>query len=129
MADILLRLRVKDLVNCRRVSKLWLSIIDDPHFIDSQLECALSNPSNSTLFLHEVGRIGYEQKACGFGYDELLDDYKFVSILETRSDDPHNMNPSYTAEIYPLQIGGTTFLCPWGVFWQLVALGYLERSF
>ncbi|CAN0897113.1 F-box protein CPR1 [Linum grandiflorum] len=179
MADILLRLRVKDLVNCRRVSKQWRSIIDDPHFIGSQLECALSNPSNSTLFLHdrktqtqfwkpknasdislffsnptgnepsfgrligschglvcfslsnhprnpdfvilnpstrerytltnpskEVGRIGNKLKACGFGYDELLDDYKVVRILETRSDDFYNMNPSYTAEIYGVRSKG-----------------------
>ncbi|CAN0915551.1 hypothetical protein LINGRAHAP2_LOCUS29201 [Linum grandiflorum] len=49
MADILLRLRVKDLVSCRRVSKQWLSIIDDPHFICNQR--SLSKNSNSVLFL------------------------------------------------------------------------------
>ncbi|CAN0897154.1 F-box protein CPR1 [Linum grandiflorum] len=58
MANILLRLRVKDLVNCRRVSKQWLSIIDDPHFIRSQLECALSANSNSALFVKQGAGAG-----------------------------------------------------------------------
>ncbi|CAN0897156.1 F-box protein CPR1 [Linum grandiflorum] len=61
MANILLRLRVKDLVNCRRVSKQWLSIIDDPHFIRSQLECALSTNSNSALFVHDMESFSYSR--------------------------------------------------------------------
>ncbi|CAN0897155.1 F-box protein CPR1 [Linum grandiflorum] len=51
MVDILLRLRVKDLVNCRRVSKQWLSIIDDPDFVHRQLHGSLS--TNSILFLQD----------------------------------------------------------------------------
>ncbi|CAN0896945.1 F-box protein CPR1 [Linum grandiflorum] len=54
MANILLRLRVKDLVICRRVSKQWLLIIDDPHFIGSQLRQSLSTNSNSAVFIHDI---------------------------------------------------------------------------
>ncbi|CAN0896663.1 F-box protein CPR1 [Linum grandiflorum] len=53
MANILLRLRMKDLFSCRCVSKQWLSIIEDPDFIRSQRECALSRNSNSVLFLQD----------------------------------------------------------------------------
>ncbi|CAN0897112.1 F-box/kelch-repeat protein At3g06240 [Linum grandiflorum] len=53
MANILLRLRVKDLVNCRRVSKQLLSIIDDPHFIRTQREFAHSTNSNCALFIYD----------------------------------------------------------------------------
>ncbi|CAN0897032.1 F-box protein CPR1 [Linum grandiflorum] len=51
MSDIILRLDFKDLVRCRRVSKQWRSVIDDPLFIRSQLEFALSTNSNSALFI------------------------------------------------------------------------------
>ncbi|CAN1160928.1 F-box protein CPR1 [Linum perenne] len=53
MVNILLRLRVKDLVSCRRVSKQWLSIIDDPHFISRQLQRSISTNSNAALFLQD----------------------------------------------------------------------------
>ncbi|CAN0897157.1 F-box protein CPR1 [Linum grandiflorum] len=67
MTNILLRLRVKDLVSCRRVSKQWLSIIDDPHFIRCQLECSLSTNTNAALFLqHGRAHIFYwRQKLVG----------------------------------------------------------------
>ncbi|CAN0897110.1 F-box protein CPR1 [Linum grandiflorum] len=55
LVDILLRLKVKDLVNCKCVSKKWLSIIDDPHFIRSQLGRSLSTYSNSILFIQQHG--------------------------------------------------------------------------
>ncbi|CAN1351315.1 F-box protein CPR1 [Linum perenne] len=53
MVSILLRLKVKDLVHCRRVSKYWLSIIDDPQFISLQLERSVSTNSNAALFLQD----------------------------------------------------------------------------
>ncbi|CAN1351311.1 F-box protein CPR1 [Linum perenne] len=51
--NILIRLSVKDLVRCRRVSKRWLSIIDDPHFISRQLQRSISTNSNVALFLQD----------------------------------------------------------------------------
>ncbi|CAN0862700.1 F-box protein CPR1 [Linum grandiflorum] len=84
MANILLRLRAKDLVNCKRVTKLWMSIIDDPNFIGSQLECALSTNSNSAIFLQESPSDDYSLLAYGFGYDKSSDDYKVVRIVETK---------------------------------------------
>ncbi|CAN1160929.1 F-box protein CPR1 [Linum perenne] len=51
--NILIRLSVKDLVRCRRVSKRWLSIIDDPHFISRQLQRSISTNSNAALFLQD----------------------------------------------------------------------------
>ncbi|CAN0928524.1 F-box protein CPR1 [Linum grandiflorum] len=54
MVDILQRLTVKDLVNYRSVSKQWLSIIDNPDFIRSQLHGSLStNSPNSILFIKD----------------------------------------------------------------------------
>ncbi|CAN0897114.1 Putative F-box protein At3g16210 [Linum grandiflorum] len=53
MVDILRRLRIKDLVSYRRVSKQWLAIIDDPDFIRSRVRHSLSVNSNSTLFLQD----------------------------------------------------------------------------
>ncbi|CAN1160927.1 F-box protein CPR1 [Linum perenne] len=53
MVNILMRLCVKDLVSCRRVSKQWLSIIDDPHFISRQLQCSISTNSNAALFVQD----------------------------------------------------------------------------
>ncbi|CAN1219581.1 F-box protein CPR1 [Linum perenne] len=55
MANILLRLRVNDLVRCRRVSKFWLSVIDDPDFISRQLQLSISTNSNAALLLQERG--------------------------------------------------------------------------
>ncbi|CAN1160930.1 F-box protein CPR1 [Linum perenne] len=53
MANILLRLCVSDLVRCRRVSKKWLSIIDDPHFISRQLQRSISTNCNAALYLQD----------------------------------------------------------------------------
>ncbi|CAN1351314.1 hypothetical protein LINPERPRIM_LOCUS42499 [Linum perenne] len=53
VADILLRLRVNDLIRCRRVSKQWLSIIDDPHFISRQLQLSISTNTNAALYLQD----------------------------------------------------------------------------
>ncbi|CAN0862266.1 F-box protein CPR1 [Linum grandiflorum] len=53
MVDILRRLSIKDLASFRRVSKQWLTIIEDPDFIRSQLHRSLSANSNSTLFLQD----------------------------------------------------------------------------
>ncbi|CAN1143813.1 F-box protein CPR1 [Linum perenne] len=53
ITNILLRLRVKDLFTCRCVSKLWLLIIDDPHFISLQLQRSISTNSNAALFLQD----------------------------------------------------------------------------
>ncbi|CAN1161576.1 hypothetical protein LINPERHAP2_LOCUS24006 [Linum perenne] len=76
MANILLRLRVNDLVRCRRVSKFWLSVIDDPHFISRrQLQLSISTNSNAALLLQKEERVGDKVKAYGFGYDESSDDY------------------------------------------------------
>ncbi|CAN1217677.1 F-box protein CPR1 [Linum perenne] len=53
LANILIRLRVNDLVRCRRVSKQWLSIIDDPHFISRQLQRSISTNCNAALYLQD----------------------------------------------------------------------------
>ncbi|CAN0862272.1 F-box protein CPR1 [Linum grandiflorum] len=184
--NILLRLRVRDLVNCRRVSKHWLSVIDDPQFIRRKLHLSLSTNSNFALFRQQrkaeptvlyssddTSSISFsnpiqcdsrpmwlmgschglvcftlfnyphdfiivnpstgehhtlsinpitaldELKACGFGYDELLDDYKMVRILETRSD-PQSENRSYIAEIYGVRSKGllTTIPLPSTADWS-----------
>ncbi|CAN0897111.1 F-box protein At4g22390 [Linum grandiflorum] len=184
-ANILLRLRAKDLVKCRRVSKQWLSIIEDPQFIRSQLCYSLyTKSSNSAIFVQD--RISYAASddissstpptyydptlklqlmgschglvcfclfnyphdfvivnpstgeehtpsnptkearvvdtltACGFGYDELSDDYKVVRILHTRSAaDPRNR--SYIAEIYGVRSKGfcrITIPVPTATWWR-----------
>ncbi|CAN0911715.1 F-box protein CPR1 [Linum grandiflorum] len=51
VTNILLRLSVKDLVRCRRVSKQWLAIIDSPQFIRSKLQ---QSTNSSALFLHSL---------------------------------------------------------------------------
>ncbi|CAN1785264.1 F-box protein CPR1 [Linum perenne] len=51
ITNILEQLNVKDLVRCRRVSKLWKAIIDDTRFISSQLQRSLSANSNAALLL------------------------------------------------------------------------------
>ncbi|CAN1188592.1 hypothetical protein LINPERPRIM_LOCUS35476 [Linum perenne] len=53
IANILLRLRLKDIVSCRSVSKQWLSIIDHPQFISRQLQRSISKNSNAALFLQD----------------------------------------------------------------------------
>ncbi|CAN1228894.1 F-box/kelch-repeat protein At3g06240 [Linum perenne] len=53
VTNILLRVRAKDLATYRRVSKQWLSIIDDPQFISSQLQHSISKNSNFALFLQD----------------------------------------------------------------------------
>ncbi|CAN0909385.1 F-box protein CPR1 [Linum grandiflorum] len=51
VTNILERLRVNDLVRCRRVSKQWLAVIDSPQFIRSKLRSSTSTTSNAAVFL------------------------------------------------------------------------------
>lgn len=49
--QILIRLNVRDLIRCRSVCKLWLSLISDPLFIRSHLNRSHHNDRNN----HEIG--------------------------------------------------------------------------
>ncbi|KAK1399069.1 hypothetical protein POM88_008932 [Heracleum sosnowskyi] len=45
LTNIFLRLGVKSLLRCKSVSKTWLSVISNPHFVKSQLHRAVMNPT------------------------------------------------------------------------------------
>lgn len=45
LTNIFLRLGVISLLKCKSVCKTWLSVISNPHFVESQLHHALKNPT------------------------------------------------------------------------------------
>lgn len=53
LTNIFLRLGLKSLLRCKSVCKLWLSVISNPQFVESQLHLAVMSPT--LLVIHYYG--------------------------------------------------------------------------
>ncbi|KAI3706264.1 hypothetical protein L6452_23880 [Arctium lappa] len=145
LEEILMRLKVRDLIRCKCVSKSWQSLISDPRFVKAHLKHNYESDSNNK----EIGerRIVMSKYACFYTYQQFEVDDKFFDLHECHligsSDGLVCISPSRTEivvvnpcirEVYKLtkpQIPKSGSLC-WGFGYDAstddykVVLGFMK---